>query len=149
MQLSRNPVAQRGQYKPARGNRKFDRSLGGSDSSESGYNGSRNTRRRANGGYQRAGDRRGRQQWARSHRTGALHNSVGGYPRTIPHRAEANFRAYVSGEDMTLGEVEKLAKGTQHQFNEMRSRVNDSSQRQINQRDPSKRSSRKENGGKT
>ncbi|KAF9624606.1 hypothetical protein IFM89_012028 [Coptis chinensis] len=53
--------------------------------------------RRINGGYQRAGDRRGSQQWARSHRTGALHNSVGGYARTRklnPRRAEANFRQH-------------------------------------------------------
>ncbi|KAF9598996.1 hypothetical protein IFM89_033341 [Coptis chinensis] len=94
MQCSRSLVLQRGQYRPARGNRRFDRSPGGSDSSESGYNGSRNTHWRTNGGYQRAGDRRGSQQWARSHRTGALHNSVGGYARTRelnPRRAKANF----------------------------------------------------------
>ncbi|KAF9592289.1 hypothetical protein IFM89_013515 [Coptis chinensis] len=95
MQHSHSPVLQRGQYRPARGNRRFDRSPGGSDSSEYGYNGSRNTRRRTNGGYQMVGDRSGSQQWARSHRTRALHNSVGGYARTRelnPHRVEANFK---------------------------------------------------------
>ncbi|KAF9597707.1 hypothetical protein IFM89_021194 [Coptis chinensis] len=92
-----SPVLQRGQYRPARGNRRFDRSPGGSDSSEFGYNGSRNTRRRTNGGYQMVGDRSGSQQWARNHRTGALHNSVGGYARTRelnPRRVEANFRQH-------------------------------------------------------
>ncbi|KAF9603338.1 hypothetical protein IFM89_034687 [Coptis chinensis] len=58
MQCSRCLVPQRRQCKPARNNIRFDRSPGGSDSSESGYNGLRNTRRRTNGGYQRAGDRR-------------------------------------------------------------------------------------------
>ncbi|KAF9595215.1 hypothetical protein IFM89_037813 [Coptis chinensis] len=41
-----------------------------------------------------AGDRKGSQQWARSHRTGALHNFVGGYAQTRElnlRRAEANF----------------------------------------------------------
>ncbi|KAF9611517.1 hypothetical protein IFM89_032563 [Coptis chinensis] len=49
MQRSCSPVPQRRQCKPTRGNRRFDRSPGGSDSSESGYNGSRNTRGRTNG----------------------------------------------------------------------------------------------------
>ncbi|KAF9592825.1 hypothetical protein IFM89_017444 [Coptis chinensis] len=97
VQRSRSPVLQRGQHRPARGNRRFDRSPGGSESSESGHNGSRNTHRRTNGGYQRAGDRRGSQHWARSHRMGALHNSVGGYAQTRelnPRRAEVNFRQH-------------------------------------------------------
>ncbi|KAF9614985.1 hypothetical protein IFM89_021539 [Coptis chinensis] len=97
MQCSRSLVLQREQYIPAQDNRRFDRSPGGSDSSESEYNGSRNTHRRTNGGYQMVGDRSGSQQWARSHRTGALHNSVGGYTRTrelSPRRAEANFRQH-------------------------------------------------------
>ncbi|KAF9600428.1 hypothetical protein IFM89_009343 [Coptis chinensis] len=77
-----------------RGNIRFDRSPGGLDSLESRYNGSKNTHRRTNGGYQRVGDRKGRQQWVRRHRTGALHNSVGGYARTRelnPCRDEAKF----------------------------------------------------------